>query len=383
MRGAGIVEAGRGCVHGEDKTKKGVDKMSEELRINERVKNYLQYLSREYVFPYRFSGEKYGLVNELNILDRPVLILGPENDEKYKGRMRVWAYGGSIAEIDTATGRICLKGTKDYAPYLRDGFYNGEKIPEAFLQEGLFDKANAATHEATEERYDRLVKEFKKEKQEKIDPELLNLCVFSAYTRFLSRKQLKTIPTYPQEKSMQCVIAKNSMLNSRWKKSGTSMVVIDVETHLPAKEREHPRADFVVFDGESFGLIEFKYLGKSMDGKDNNLKKHYDDFAYAMSDDHAGRLYRRLQMKLQYLMDYGIIDQSWYTKGEEKCKKPYKKSVLWCGFYFLGDVTDIPGEKHTKKIVRDRIEKQLKDEDHEKMKKVKMPDIGHSAGAYR
>lgn len=54
------------------------------LSVDEEVKNYLNRLSREYVFHYMFSGEKFGLVNNLNILKKPLLILGPEDaSEKY------------------------------------------------------------------------------------------------------------------------------------------------------------------------------------------------------------------------------------------------------------------------------------------------------------
>ena len=58
------------------------------------------------------------------------------------------------------------------------------------------------------------------------------------------------------------------------------------------------------------------------------------------------------------MMSYGIIDESWKKKCDEMICKEYDKSALWCGFYFLGDVTDLPGKK--KPIVRDRIIRQLK-----------------------
>ena len=62
---------------------------NDDLLINVDVKHYLNWLSREYEFHYMFSGEKYGLVNNLNILKKPVLILGPEDaSEKYEGKMR-------------------------------------------------------------------------------------------------------------------------------------------------------------------------------------------------------------------------------------------------------------------------------------------------------
>ena len=322
------------------------------LSINEEVKNYLNQLSRQYEFHYMFTGEKYGLVNNLNVLKKPLLILGPEDaSKKYEGKMRLWAYGGSIATIDTKTGDVVLsKGSKGYVPYLQDRYKNKKLSPEVFCQEGLFDGLDMPA----DEKYKKLLKIHDK-KSGRIDSEFLDLSVFAAYTRYLNRSVHKTYPSYPQEKSIQCVIA--SMLESIWKENEKNMVVIDVETHLFKKKNEHPRADFVVFDGKSFGLIEFKYLGMSMDRKENNLKKHYEDFVRAMKPENGRMLFEELKMKLKYLMDYGLIDQSWQEKVKEICRKGYDESVLWCGFYFLGDATDIPGKK--KDIVRDRIEKQL------------------------
>ncbi len=322
---------------------------------NENVKKYLQELSHDYEFRYMFKGEKFRLVNNLNLLKYPVLILGPENDsKKYKGKMRLWAYGGSIATIDSETGHIVFpNGGRDYIPYLIDGYPNLKKSPEIFRQEGLFDKLDIPA----KEKYERLIISHDRVSG-KINPELLDLSVFAAYTRYLNRSEYKTYPTYPQEKSIQCVIAKNNMLNSVWKDGESSLVVIDVETHLLDEGGKHPRADFVVFDGMSFGLIEFKYLGKSMDRKENNLIKHYDDFLIAMKPQNGRKLFEQLKMKLSYLIEYELIDESWQEKGREFLNRDYDASVLWCGFYFLGDRSDI--YEKNKDIVKDRISKQLK-----------------------
>ena len=322
---------------------------------NEDVKKYLQELSRDYEFRYMFKGEKFGLVNNLNLLKYPVLILGPENDsKKYKGKMRVWAYGGSIAIIDSETGHIAFsKESRDYIPYLCDGFRNNKKFPEEFWQEGLFEKLDMPANV----KYDRLLKMHDK-CSGRINPELLDLSVFAAYTRYLNRLEYKTYPTYPQEKSIQCIIAKNSMLNSVYKDGERSMVVIDVETHLFNEGGKHPRADYIVFDGTSFGLIEFKYLGESMDSKTNSLRKHYDDFEKAIKPQVGRELFEQLKMKLSYLLAYGLIDISWQEKGREFLNRDYDASLLWYGFYFLGDRSDISGKY--KDIVGDRISKQLK-----------------------
>ena len=324
-----------------------------DLNVNDNVKEYLQKISKEYEFQYMFKGEKFGLVNNLNILKRPVLVLPPENDDKYAGKMRLWAYGGSIADIETETGMISLCDKKmDYTDYLKNGFRNNKVYPEEFWQEGLFDHLD----EEADLKYVKLVKKHT-DASVQIEKELLDLSVFAAYTRYMNRSIYKKYPSYPQEKSMQCVLAKNCMLQSKYTDDKESMVVIDVETHLFHRDNKHPRADFVVFDGSSFGLIEFKYLGQSMDRKENDLAKHYEDFCKAMNAQNGKKLFEQLKMKLKYQTAYGVIDDSWREKAEEMCKREYDKSVLWCGFYFLGDATDIPGKK--KGIVKDRIIKQL------------------------
>ena len=192
----------------------------------------------------------------------------------------------------------------------------------------------------------------------RITPGLLDLSVFASYTRYLSRSEYKTYPTYPQEKSIQCVIAKNSMLNSVYKDGERSIVVVDVEAHLFDEGSEHPRADYVVFDGASFGLVEFKYLGRSMDSKSNNLRKHYDDFEKAVKPQNGRKLFELLKMKLSYLEAYGLIDISWQEKCREFLQRDYDASVLWYGFYFLGDKSDM-----LKMPVSRRVVKTVKKED--------------------
>ena len=70
-----------------------------------------------------------------------MIVRFPHNDsKKYKGKMRLWAYGGSIAIIDSETGHIAfLKESRNYIPYLCDGFRNNKRFPEEFWQEGLFE----------------------------------------------------------------------------------------------------------------------------------------------------------------------------------------------------------------------------------------------------
>ncbi len=325
-----------------------------DTEVNDKVKEYLQKISKEYEFKYMFKGERYGLVNNLNLLKNPVLVLPPENDEiEYAGKMKICAYGGSIASINTENGWISLSDSKNaYAKYLIDGHKNKKVYQEEFRQDGLFDHIV----EGADKRYIDLKNQHKDSLGE-IDRELLDLMVFAKYTRYLNRKLYKEYPSFPHERSMQYVLAKNNMLQSKYTDDKESMVVIDVETHLFHLNNKHPRADFVVFDGTSFGLIEFKYLGQSMDSEKNDLKKHYEDFCTAMNAQNGKKLFEQLKMKLKYQAAYGVIDDSWREKVEEMCKREYDKSVLWCGFYFLGDATDIPGESQD--TVKASIKSQL------------------------
>ena len=72
--------------------------MNADIKVNEKVKMYLNELNYGYQFPYLFEGEKYGLVNNLNKLDRPILILGPENDNKYKTNVRKCTLGNMTSQ---------------------------------------------------------------------------------------------------------------------------------------------------------------------------------------------------------------------------------------------------------------------------------------------
>ncbi len=60
--------------------------------------------------------------------------------------------------------------------------------------------------------------------------------------------------------------------------------------------------------GMSFGLVEFKYLGKSMD----NLEKHLKDFREVLKDKSKKEdIIDELIKKTEILCRYGVLDSSW------------------------------------------------------------------------
>lgn len=355
--------------------KGAMDKMGKDIK--ETIKETIKSLT-EYRFDYKYPCEKYSLLYDINLIDKPVMIIGPEWG--HEEELRVWAYGGSIAVISLEDGKISLcdkkaklsdgqkqknalseKSYYSYGRYLINGFKDG-KDHVFYLQDELKKKYIAADVYSV---YSELIcaHNRKKDDKEQLDKELLDLSVFAAYSRYLNRPTDGGEPLYAQEKSMQCVIAKNSMANSQYDKKEKSMVVVDVEFHLNANKSTGPRADFVVFDGKAFGLIEFKYLGLSMDGSDNSLEKHYTDFQIAAMPENAEKLVEELIRRMDMLIDYGVIDQSWNVPlksfSESFGNNGYRNDMLWFGFYFVGDKSDIPG--HVNGIVEDRVIKQIKD----------------------
>ena len=333
------------------------------IKIDNCIEKLIEYeFGKEYRFP-----NNNPLMEDANKLNNPIMIIAPEErvkeiDGKYD--LRVWAYGGCIATLSCENGKITkinvkpqrnisdgqkkqeangellkyvknnekgnVKNPYDYGKYLYDGFTDGkEKIYE--LTGELKTQSQKENDQlAIYKDFTKCVLKHKNDSKE-LDRRFLDMMVYASYTRWLARKPKEPTPLYAQEKFMQCVIAKNSMMDNKYKKD--AMVVVDVEYHFIGEGHNKSRADFVVFDGESFGLIEFKYLGKSMD----NLGKHYDDFNKADNQKKKSKIIEELIAKTQILCKCGVLDKSWDVFGH----KSANDIGLWYGFYFLGDGEDI------------------------------------------
>lgn len=163
------------------------------------------------------------------------------------------------------------------------------------------------------------------------------------------------------------------------------------------------KPDFIVFDGQSFGLVEMKYNGASMErSQANSLREHFLDFISIiappdsllrddkltgedgkkiwhvyneLSDEQRRKavykaqwevlhecLYRALCMK-----EIGLLSEEcalkldeliqWYNKQDTDGPFPYEKNLLWCGFYFMNGPV-VPGKKSAGS--KEKIEKEVR-----------------------
>ena len=340
--------------------------MSKEIKdkIRDIIKELVNYRFKD---EYRFESsvsDLHSLMKDANALECPVMIIAPEEcPEDDDGELRVWVYGGCIATISTRTGKVEVKPHKnisdsqrkrntelckyvkespgrettpyDYGKYLYDGFIDGNGNGYR-LSRGMKAKYASKDRLGAYKAYESLVSEHK---NDGIKEELLDLMTYAAYTRWLCREEGSDTPRYAGEKMIQCAIAKKSMANDKYAPEERSAVIVDIEYHFLGEKKS--RADFVIFDGKSFGLVEFKYLGKSMD----NLTKHLEDFNKVLRDKSKGEdIIDELIRKTGILCRYGVLDSSWeraIRSFKENEKKHTSGKHLWCGFYFLGDGKDI------------------------------------------
>ncbi len=339
--------------------------------VDEKIRSIVSDLQKyRFKSEYRFAFDGNGLIEDANALENPVMIIAPEGDsDELSNELRVWVYGGCIATISRTTGEMIVKPQRkkltpslkakkenqdllkyvkdepgrasnpyDYGKYLYDGFTDGNGHVYS-LNDNLRRKYGKDDKLGAYKAYSRLVAA---DNSERIDEELLDLMIYAAYTRWLHREDTSIEPVYAGEKLMQCIIAKNSMVSAKYDPKGSSMVVVDVEYHFWGEGHSKSRADFVVFDGKSFGLIEFKYLGNSM----GNLKKHHNDFNEAFErKEKRIDLINELIEKTRLLCEYGVLDISWKDAIDDFQKefdiREDDPDKIWCGFYFLGNGEDI------------------------------------------
>ena len=303
-----------------------------------------------------------------NQMENPILVVGPAGNDTH---LRVYAFGGCIGEIATTEKTQCkLAFSKDenkkysYGKYLEDGYENGhghvfkhEAIPELKGLKEKFDKP-------LQDEFAYLAENCSNKEQKQMmiqDEKYLDLIISAAYTRFMHRKDNEVMGL--SERSKQTLIAKQCQ-TTKWEENKKNMVVVDIEYDISLNNKIEPKrkqkssktgkdvdkskakVDFVVFDGESFGLIEFKYKGESMErGSNNSLEHHYLDFQRIISEDNNENkinVIKELIKRTTYLLDYNIIHSNWGKKLAEldtkiKNMKPeeYDAKMLWCGFYFV------------------------------------------------
>ncbi len=311
----------------------------------------------------------------------PIAIMGPAGEES-DTKLRVYAFGGCIGQIATSKTQQCslslgkTDGEYSFGKYLSDGYSNGHQhiFSHAQIQEQIAYICEKHQWDVPFDKFDDLAKTYtgKRQKYEALSGEdqqqYLDLITTASYTRFMHRegKNETTKITDLSERSCQTLIARENQ-GAKFHSGEKNLVVVDMEYDMPLYEilrddgtkdyrykrntsemKRKAKVDFVVFDGKSFGLIEFKYQAMSMEANsDNSLREHYLDFKRVIHEDsseHKRKLVRELLRRMDHLLKYGVIDESWKDSYEEVRKKVdglneigSVEDLLWCGFYFVHD----------------------------------------------
>ena len=267
-----------------------VGNTKEENMINNPDVNYnayrvIQFLKNNYIFEYTLTEkelEKYGfLYSKIKWTSKPIVFASGENDNI----IEVMAYGGCIGKIflDDAGDRFLndkeIEEVEEYAKYLspirvQDEYYKNRNNHYIYLPEKFIEKYSKKGRE----RIQMLIKGTNTASQLLLNKEYLDLMVCAAYVRYMHRTTKSMLDV--SERSMQSMIARDNMDNPGM----SNLIVIDLEYKRELAGKK-PSVDFVVLDknGDSFGLIEFKYQGKSMNSNDkNSLTEHFIDSNFAL-----------------------------------------------------------------------------------------------------
>ncbi len=323
--------------------------------------------------------------------EKPIVIMPPDGSNQ--NELRVYAYGGDIGRIPIcSSSRYSLARDKEYCKYLKSDGYNNNRKRSSFypfpkwLNKLPYKKPDDLQDYDEEEILKRLLNSPDK-KEELVGNKAdyyLPLILAASRSRFTSKNKKDYIK---QEKWAQHEIAKRFQQNAGIK-NGRPLIITDMEYDIPLSEsRSNEKAirkkgpgkgkaskpDFVMFDGESFGIVEFKYMGDSMKRYgENALDWHYLDFYSAVKTDKETTLnkYKECLERLNTLLNCHIIlpdDEKIRNYFIEKCnnglnwceqaimKMSHGESeyvnvgnLFWFGFLFVGgkdDVTKCIGEQ--------------------------------------
>ena len=310
--------------------------------------------------------------------ERPIVIMAPDGSDE--NSLRIYAFDGNIGRIPlTEEGKYQL-ADKGYSKYITYPKYpiinkNTSHIYEFPNWLGQFKQEDKCKEELEE-----YLRKEKGELREYFDVDSLYLPLILAASR--NRFTCKNKDNYgtKMERWKQQEIAKYFMEHSSEKGS----IITDLEFDIPiSDERKKVKAvradtedmqkmkgaskpDFVIFDGQRFGIVEFKYLGQSMKThSSNSLDWHLLDFYDAFENDAHDRieLYNKCLDRLKCLLDYGVIFPDDSDKRKEfetkmnSCRRAANsgkekelKDLFWFGFLFVG------GKKST---IKNNIRNQL------------------------
>ena len=340
--------------------------------MDDKIKLFVNYLVKEYKYAYYFETSQFG--NDLKKLiwpDNPIVLASGKND-----LIEVMAFGGCIAVIDCNNfNRFMLnsKKVKSFIKYLGDRenrykvyygkaktTYNEYYLPEKFIKKYLDKDDNFNADSITDDIINNCPTpaSFSDDNKDKLQ-KCLDLLVCAAYVRFMHRS--KNEMTDVSERSMQTIIArKNIDIGHK-----SDFVFIDTEFKIQIKKENEEKTssvDLVVLDKKrkAFGLIEFKYQGKSMDKDDkNSLTVHCDDFKI-MLEKQKDVILEKLKKFTVQLIDLDII-----TDGKVK-QSVNETKELWCGFYFISNKDNNTARNHVTMSLDERIAKDYQDQVIEK-----------------
>ena len=332
------------------------------VSIPKSIKDLVKRL-RNYPYKYYFTDDelkKYGFKEKIEWPDKPIIFAS-----KGEGILSVMAFGaciGSVNVYDDKWNGFDIEEVKSFADYLEPNksdqdYYSNEHDAVFYLPERLL-KVEAYKNNRKKNIEDLL---FDKKGIANSAVALLNnstyldLMICAAYIRFMRRSKDRLYDV--SERSMQSIISRINMDNEQKQ----DICWLDVEYKFEIirdGKRKKPSVDFVVFDknDESFGLIEFKYQGQSMDdGTKNSLYNHLIDFQIMTNEDtNRLKILNELFKYSRVLKELRIIDNKTFIKIEN-LQKQQSKGKLWCGFLFVDHKAKNTNRNHIPMIMEDRI----------------------------
>ena len=238
------------------------------------------------------------IVSKLN-KNKHVIIVGPRYNEK---KYRVYAYGGCIGKFPLEKSKgYCELANQEYCEYLNP---QDKMDLEALLS-----------------------KNFIESNEILINNKYLKLILSAAQKRY------SIIPGCPKERYMQTEIAKHLMNVERKEKN--PFIITDIEFTFPQNKKNKKniyKPDFIAFNGSSIILIEFKYNGNSIGGK-NGIIKHFNDFKNLMENDTDKEfLLSESQKRIKCLAEINKTLREWLPDNFE-----LKKNEISFAFLFVGE----------------------------------------------
>ena len=140
-----------------------------------------------------------------------------------------------------------------------------------------------------------------------------------------------------KERQYQTRLARLSRDSCVYNPGKKQWLIIDME-YTTSKEKYdgNYKPDYIVFDGESFGIVELKCNGNIGE----NFIKHIKDFNSMVSSDKYMANIKQFIARMEVLIEIGVIDESFRTalneyKESYRSKKP--SDIVWIGFLFIDE----------------------------------------------